>query len=83
MTIKLKQNDVSFNKFTQVKLTKEQLKLKIKYYAKEITLLHASNKKLFERVKSVINEERVTLKSDINDICSKAITQEKCFDSLD
>ena len=36
MTIKLKQNDVLFNKFTHVKLTKEQLKLKIKYYAKEL-----------------------------------------------
>lgn len=83
MTIKLKQNDVSFNKFRQVTLTKEQLKLKIKYYAKEIRQLHGSNKKLLERVKSVIDEERVTLKSDINDICSKAITQEKCFDSLE
>ena len=84
MASKFKENDVSFNKFTpHVKLTKEQLNVKTKYYAQEIRQLRASNKMLLERIKSVIDEEGVLLESDINDICCKAITQEKYFDSLD
>ena len=84
MASKLKENDVSFNKFTpHVKLTKEQLNLKTKYYAQEIRQLRASNKMLLERIKSVIDEERMLLESDINDICCKAINQEKYLDNLD
>ena len=84
MASKLKENDFSFNKFTShVKLTKKQSNLKAKYYAQEIRQLHASNKLLLERTKLVIDEERILLESDINDIFYNAITQEKYFDSLD
>ena len=84
MASKLKENDVSFNKFRpHVKLTKEQSNLKTKYYAQEIKQLHAINKMLLERTKSVIDEEGILLESDIYDIFCNAITQEKYFDSLD
>lgn len=84
MASKLKENDVSFNKFRpHVKLTKEQSNLKTKYYAQEIKQLHATNKMLLERTKSVIDEEGILLESDIYDIFCNAITQEKYFDSLD
>ena len=57
MASKLKENDVSFNKFTpHVKLTKEQSNLKTEYYAQEIRQLHATNKMLLERTKSVDEE---------------------------
>ena len=80
MASKLKENDVSFNKFTpHVKLTKEQLNLKTKYYAQEIRQLRESNKMLLERIKSVIDEEGILIESEINDIRCKAITQ-KYFD---
>lgn len=60
MASKLKDNDVSFNKFTpHVKLTKEQSNLKTKCYAQEIRQLHATNKMLLERTKSVIDEEGI------------------------
>ena len=60
MANKLKENDVSFNKFTpHVKLTKEQSNLKTKCYAQEIRQLHATNKMLLERTKSVIDEEGI------------------------
>ena len=82
MASKLKENDVSFYKFTpHVKLTKEQLNLKAKHYAHEIRPLRVSNKMLLERIKSVIDEEGVLLESEINDTCCKTISQEKCFDS--
>ena len=84
MASKLKDNDVSFNKFTpHVKLTKKQSNLKTKYYAQEVRQLHAANKMLLERTKSVIDEEGILLESDIYDIFCNAITEEKYFKSLD
>ena len=38
---------------------------------------------LLERIKSVFDEDEMLLESDINDICCKAIAQEKYFDILD
>lgn len=73
MASKFKENDVSFNKFTpHVKLSKELLNLKTKHYAQEIRQLRESNNMLLGRIKSITDDKRVLLESDINDICCKA-----------